>query len=143
MREIKKKPCKVCGAFFKPYMSIDRYCGYECAQYDADEKAKEKERRAEIKAKKPKKKRKSIKPISDKREEELAIYRAVRDPYLTKNPVCEVEGCSNSTTNLHHKGGRVGARVYDESNVMACCSVCHPRRIHDNPKWARIKGYLV
>lgn len=94
--------------------------------------------------KKPKQKSyNSFKPISDKRTEELAIYRPLRDKYLAEHPVCEVKDCNNSTTNLHHKNGRLGKMVYNTAYFMACCHLCHPKRIHENPEWARENGYLV
>jgi hypothetical protein len=92
------------------------------------------------KSKKPKTK---IKPFSDKRLESLKNYRIKRDRYLTDNPICEVKGCNNATTNLHHKAGRIGSLLSDERYFMACCSECHPKRIHEDPKWARENGYLI
>lgn len=86
---------------------------------------------------------KKIKPIADKRLERLKEYRIKRDKYLKDNPKCEVKGCSNDTTNLHHKKGRIGELLSDERYFMACCSTCHPKRIHENPKWARENGYLL
>lgn len=88
-------------------------------------------------------KKPKIKHFSDKKLSELKIYREVRDKYLQEHPYCEVEGCGNKTTNLHHKAGRVGNLLYDVRYFMACCSDCHPKRIHENPKWAREKGYII
>lgn len=89
---------------------------------------------------KPKKK---ISPFSDKKLEDLAKYRPLRDKYLQDNPICEVDDCDNLTTNLHHKASRNGSLLYDVRYFMACCSSCHPQRIHENPEWAREKGYLI
>jgi len=94
-------------------------------------------------SKKQKTPKKSFKPISDKRVEQLAKYRTRRDKYLKENPICEVKGCNKKTTNLHHKAGRIGEMLYDVQYFMACCSECHPKKIHENPKWARENGYLI
>lgn len=90
-----------------------------------------------------KKKSKAIKPVSNKRLEELAIYRPLRDKYLAEHPICEVKGCERKTTNLHHKNSRVGKMLYATEYFMACCELCHPKGIHENPEWARENGYLI
>lgn len=87
--------------------------------------------------------KKSILPVSKKRMEELAKYRPLRDKYLQDNPMCEVDDCNNVSTNLHHKAGRNGSLLYDVRYFMACCDDCHPRRIHENPEWARENGYII
>ena len=85
-----------------------------------------------------------IKPISDKRAKDLSKYRPLRDKYLKENPVCEVKECHNKTTNLHHKKGRTGSLIYDVKYFMACCSTCHPQKIHfTDTQWAKDNGYLL
>lgn len=101
---------------------------------------KDKMNRAKAKERKPKKR---INPFSDKKLEALAKYRPLRDKYLSDNPTCQVDYCENPTTNLHHKAGRNGELLYDVRYFMACCSECHPQRIHENPEWAREKGYII
>lgn len=94
--------------------------------------------------KKAPKQRKKIKQFSDKKLKELAKYRKKRDNYLTEHPVCEVYDCAKPSTNLHHKAGRDGSLLTDERYFMACCSSCHPQRIHfESPAWARESGYLI
>jgi len=95
------------------------------------------------KTNKPLAKKRTINPVSDKRLEELATYRPLRDKYLAEHPTCEVRGCGRKTTNLHHKKGRIGALLYDVKYFMACCELCHPKGIHENPEWARKNGYLI
>jgi hypothetical protein len=86
-----------------------------------------------------------IKPVSDKRLGELALYRENRDPYLKENVVCEVRECNNPSTHVHHKNGRIGKMVYNIEYFMAVCDDCHPEKIHFNPgtKWSRPEGYLI
>lgn len=87
--------------------------------------------------------KKRINPIADKRLEELAIYRIARDEYLLEHPICEVEGCVEKSTHIHHKKGRIGKLVYDKKYFMAVGDACHPKKIHENPEWSREMGYLI
>jgi len=89
------------------------------------------------------KKSKAIQPISKKRLEELATYRPLRDKYLRENTECEVRECTNKSTHIHHKNGRIGAILYYVPYFMAVCNECHPEKIHENPAWARENGYLI
>jgi len=85
--------------------------------------------------------RKKIKHISDKRAEELKIYRHERDKYMAIHVKCEC-GCGKDSQDLHHKNGRLGKMVYNVYYFMAVTRECHDR-IHNNPEWARKKGYLI
>ena len=114
-----------CDEVFAQYNSLQKYCSHFCKMKDVKDKPV------------------AIKPVSDKRAAELAIYRPLRDKYLKDNPVCEVQDCFNGTTNLHHQNGRIGKMIYNTEYFMACCSHCHPTRIHENPEWARSMGYLI
>ncbi len=99
-------------------------------------------------------KKKRIKSYTKKSSYQIRKYNVKRRIYLKDNPVCEVKGCWNRSTNIHHKAGRRGyadqwARdnkiqlVQDERYFMACCDDCHPKRIHENPGWAREQGYIL
>lgn len=123
----KLKKCKVCGDEFKPFKTTDKFCSPDCAFSKST----------------PAKKRKAIKPFSQKKLKDLATYRPLRDEYLINNPICEVHDCNKPTTNLHHKKGRRGPLLYDVKYFMACCETCHPKRIHENPAWAREHGYIL
>ena len=84
-----------------------------------------------------------IKPIADKRAEEIKIYNTKKKEYLSIFTECEVRECTNKSTHIHHKNGRTGKRLYDDNFFMAVCNDCHPQKIHENPEWARENGYLV
>lgn len=149
-KKLNKRECKFsgCSNVFQKKSSLDMFCSPACGY----------NHKKELEAGKPKK---TFKPklgglnnISQKKMGELSIYRPIRDRYLERHPICEVKDCDRPTTNLHHKMGRVGfadqkARdkglklLLDSRYFMACCSVCHPGRIHDNPEWARQLGYLL
>jgi len=86
---------------------------------------------------------KRIKPISGKRAKQNAIYEVLKKAYLKSHPFCEVHDCKNESDQIHHKNGRRGERLYDDRFFMACCGVCHPKRIHENPDWSKEHGYLI
>lgn len=100
---------------------------------------------------------KKLKPLnreSKKTKARRQVYKPLGKEYLQNNPVCEIHDCVSRSTNTHHKMGREGfaddlARendiplVSDVRFFLACCSSCHPQRIHENPKWAREHGYLI
>jgi hypothetical protein len=92
-------------------------------------------KRKRIETKKP------IKAISSKQVKLLAEYRKVRDPYMRNHPKCEVDGCQNKSTELHHKKGR-GEFLSDVRYFMAVCRGCH-KKITENPTWAYENGYSV
>ena len=125
---IKKKNCWVCGELFVPFRTFDKTCSYECAK-----------RYEESKVKKPKKPAR-IKPISNKRQDQLKIYKRMRKRYLEKTPKCE--RCGSPATEIHHKAGRTNDLLNDVQHFMAICRKCH-RWVHDNPKDARENNWLL
>lgn len=91
---------------------------------------------------KPLKKRKPIKPISDKRKVENIDYLKAREKYLAVHKVCEAKllGCKIGANQIHHKAGRIGELLTDESNFLAVCNSCHSL-IELNPEMAKEKGF--
>jgi len=83
---------------------------------------------------------KKIKPISDRKAEQLKIYRKERDSYLKEIDKCE--RCGIEASEIHHKNGRTNERLYDSNFFMSSCRPCH-NWIHANPKEAREQGYLI
>jgi hypothetical protein len=49
-----------------------------------------------------------LKPISDKQAKRLKEYKVVRDEFLSFNKTCQVNGCKNPATQIHHKAGLKG-----------------------------------
>ena len=80
------------------------------------------------------------KAVRQKRTTEIAIYKKKRKQYLEENPTCERCGIWGAS-DLHHKAGRAGKRLYDETNFMAVCRNCHDY-IHRHPKESIEKGWL-
>jgi len=85
-------------------------------------------------------------------------YRRAAKAFLENHPRCEAqwafkEGawqfiyqCSlirlrAQASEVHHKAGRAGSLLLDQSHWLAVCPQCH-RRIHDHPKEAIARGNL-
>jgi hypothetical protein len=77
--------------------------------------------------------------VSDRRKELNKEYASVRREYLLSSSRCEV--CGGEATDIHHKSKR-GKNLSNKDTFMAVCRQCHTN-IHDNPAWAREKGYLI
>ena len=85
-----------------------------------------------------------IRKVAKSRVIELTEYNVLRDDYMAEHDICEVKGCENPSNQLHHKKGRDGKLLIDTAYFMACCGVCHPRKIHEtHVKWAYDNGYLI
>lgn len=80
------------------------------------------------------------KAVSDKKKERMAKYYELRDAYLKEHPVCEVEGCSSTKVDLHHKKSRLGQELF--RNFMSVCRQ-HHEMIHRESAWAYENGYLL
>ena len=86
-------------------------------------------------------KRKAIKPVSDKRKVQNAEYSKLRLDFLEQHPLCQV--CLSEEANqIHHTFHREGKRLNDQNYWLAVGPDCH-RQIHDQPSWAKEKGYLL
>lgn len=103
------------------------------------------------------KRKKRIKPASDKRQRLRKIYASIRNRMLTENRVCpvclEIFGESVRCREIHHIMGRTGYSseimkrmeiplLIDEKYLLAVSGKGH-RWIHDNPKEATEKGWLI
>ena len=122
-----KAICNHCNKFGKVH-EIGKY--YLCEEHKDLKQYQPKE------IKKPKK----IKQRSKKLEDKNKVYLKINKEYLKKNPLCEC-GCGQSSTEIHHKGGRIGDMLVDTFGFMAVNSVCH-RLIHDDHEFALNKGYV-
>ena len=81
-----------------------------------------------------------LRRCSKKHAKELAKYRVLRLEYLEQHPVCEMQGCSQPASQIHHKFKR-GKNLNNVDTWMGACSSCH-RYIEDNKTWARENNYL-
>lgn len=108
--------------------------------------------------------------VSQKRKREMVEYAKKRKAFLEAHPWCQVWLTENGvdenkvaphgvayvqhpdirwvslprpvprSTEIHHRAGR-GKNYLNEATWLAVSSEMH-RRIHENPSWARAKGYL-
>lgn len=124
----KKKTCKVCGR--EDYIFSKGRCK-PCAQ-------KAYANNAQTTPQPPTK----IKPISDKQAARLREYRKVRDEFMKTHSVCQVDGCKNIPTDVHHMRGKIGDLLTDVNFFLAVCRGCHTR-IETNPEWAKENGYSL
>jgi hypothetical protein len=83
-----------------------------------------------------------VKKVGDKMKVRLQEYKVVRDDYMKSHRRCEVAGCFNEATELHHKKGRENGLLTDTAYFMAVCHGCHAR-IDLEPEWARVNGYSI
>lgn len=85
-----------------------------------------------------------INRLSKKRAMEYKGYSIVRKEYLDKNPYCEarIPGCTIQASEVHHKAGKIGAKLTDVSNFLAVCRSCHDK-IEANPDFAKEEGFSL
>jgi hypothetical protein len=79
-----------------------------------------------------------IRKVSKKQSRLLHVYRQRRRKFLIANPVCAVTG--EPSTEIHHKAGRIGRLLLDESLWLAVSRRGHTW-IEEHPKEARELGY--
>jgi len=124
----KPKKCKECEAEFLPYKSTDKYCSYSCFN----------------KNRKPNLKLTKIRHVSKKRQKENTKYLKLREEFLQqpKNRFCPITG--EVATEVHHKySGKDRNQYYLEVSTWLAVSRKGHNFIHDNPAWAKEKGYLL
>lgn len=85
---------------------------------------------------------KSISPVSAKRRVEMDKYSTLREAFLIAKPKCEayLVGCTGTSTDVHHKAGRVGENYLKVGTWLAVCRSCHGW-IETNPEAAKELGF--
>lgn len=130
-----QKKCKECGKLFKAFKTTDKYCSFICSNKGDTKQLKAKEQT-------------KIKARSMRRKAEEALYNKNRITFLEakENRVCrvceDVFGIAVNATEIHHKAGRIGPLLNDQSFWMAVSRKGH-LWIHDNPQKAYELGYLI
>ena len=105
-----------------------------------------------LKCERVKKPRKRVVGLSAERRRQIEAYAVARVKYLRDNSICLArwpsagsEGryfiCAEKAKQVHHKAGRRGPALLDETKWMAVCSACH-RRIHAEPNLAANMGSI-
>jgi hypothetical protein len=83
-----------------------------------------------------------IKKVSDKRKSENKEYTKLRKLFLTEYTICQVKGCKELPTEVHHKKGRIGKLLTDTRYFLGVCRECH-NKIELEPLWAKENGYSL
>ena len=97
--------------------------------------------RASLKPIKIKEIGKPISRQSEKMKIEVKKYLKIRVDYINKHSKCEV--CKKaSSTDVHHKKGKIGKLLTDSRYFLAVCRPCH-QIIEMNPDWAKEMGYSL
>ena len=125
--------CHNCRDKFEVKYFLQKYCLLKEECIEASNKARDIPKRARDVPK-------PINKVSDRRKKEELLYSVVRKQYLKDNPNCEI--CDSSIVEIHHKNGRNGKRIHDTKYFMTICRG-HHIWIHEHPKEAREKGWLV
>jgi len=83
-----------------------------------------------------------IRKVSKKRRKQSKEYSKLRADFLLRpeNRFCPVT--NKQTIEVHHKNGRENQRLTDTSHWLAVSREGH-QWIHNNPKEAREKGWLI
>ncbi len=102
-------------------------------------------------ARKPagRKPRSPIPRVSKKRQGANREYLKRRSVFLREHHTCEAGPliphhlpCDLSSKDIHHRAGRIGAKLLDEHDWIPTCRICHDW-IHSHPSEARKLGLLV
>jgi len=71
-----------------------------------------------------------------------AAYMILRDQFLKRKPHCEAHlpDCAISACDVHHKAGRIGPLLLDDTQFLAVCRTCH-NYIETHPKEAKLLDF--
>lgn len=85
---------------------------------------------------------------SKKKRAEMLAYLPARDAFLKERKYCEARLTKNCKANnsrareVHHRAGRHGKNLLDETTWLAVCRPCH-NVIHANPNESRRRGFII
>lgn len=128
--KVKRKICDGCGEqqFIWKNDGGKRYCKSCWSAHNSQPK-------------KPTAIKKPIPPRSSKREVQDAVYSVLRIKFLKEHIMCEAHlpGCTQSSTDVHHKRGRIGTLLTEIKYWLAVCRHCHDW-IEAHPEESKEKG---
>lgn len=86
--------------------------------------------------------KKLLSPRSSKQVKLDALYSILREQFLKRKPYCEAHlpGCAVNATDVHHKKGRTGNLLLDDTEFLAVCRTCHGW-IETHPKEAKLLDF--
>jgi len=134
---MKLKECSFCNKETILWKANPKACKQCWLQYKAQESSSNLKEYNVSKAKQSRSYR--IKSVSDKKLAELKEYRVVRDRYLKNNPICEYPNCTSREVELHHRAGRSGKLLCDDTYFCSLCRV-HHRWVEENVEQAKSLG---
>jgi hypothetical protein len=91
------------------------------------------------------KKTKPIASRSPKRILEERVYNVKRKLFIELNPMCQahIQGvCTGASSEVHHKRGRIGSDLTDETLFLALCHACH-EYIENHRAFAIEQGFSI
>ncbi len=143
---MKTKICTRCKQEKKIWKSMgkdEKYCS-TCWNIIKPRVDKPRERRPMVGKYFRSSKQKSIRKVSDKLINLHQMYKILRDRYLKNHPICEAHlpGCSGKSDQVHHKAGRIGKLLLDDTKFLAVDSNCH-RIIEMYPEMAISLGFSL
>jgi hypothetical protein len=97
------------------------------------------------KARSAPKPRPALKARTAKKAERDARYKIVRDEYVAEHPVCEVPGCCNESSDVHHTRGNTGDLYFEKRWFKAVCRLCHGKihaAVGTYRKWLEKIGFI-
>ena len=92
----------------------------------------------------PKASRKKIPLRSPKKQKQDKEYSKLRRKFLTEHDMClaHLPGCSQHSTEVHHRAGKIGDLYLDTSLWLPVCRNCHSI-IELHPLLAKEKGFSI
>src|SRR5690606_27298537 len=85
---------------------------------------------------------KPIRKVGKEMAKRLPVYYRKKAIYMAEHEYCEVLGCGAKATDCHHKEGREGDLLTDETKFMAMCRMHHDM-CKTHPEWAEQNGYII
>jgi hypothetical protein len=88
---------------------------------------------------------KPIRSRSVKRAKQESLYNKEAKAFKINNPICQAgiqNVCTTHTSDVHHKAGRIGEMLLEQSKWLAVCRACH-NWIETNRKEAMERGFLI
>ena len=139
----KKKKCFGCGNVTVIWKNHEgnRYCKYCWNRTNQKHKSND---LLQKKSSKPTS-RKPIASRSPKRAKQEREYLKKRKDFLYYHPLCQAKIpniCTTHATDVHHKQGRIGQLLTDETKFLAVCRQCHDW-IETHPKEAKELGFSI
>lgn len=128
----KKKVCSICSLdkFIWKNQEGKRYCRQCWSAHSNTTKTKPTVKQKRLPSRSPKR------ILLDKE------YSAKRKVFLEVNPMCQAHLpgiCTQYSTDVHHKAGRIGTLYLDETFWLSSCRACHSW-IELHPKESREMG---